>query len=137
MSPSCHKSCPQRALALSLFILGIVIGTPARPTPELLEASPAVEVDASLPLSAAQIPEPQPSEDTGQSTPLTRKQRKDLLKHNFEKMKRDADELVDLAKALQDELSKSNENVLSLQVVNQAEKIEKLAKRIKNAARGY
>jgi hypothetical protein len=68
---------------------------------------------------------------------LSQKQKKDLLKDNFEKMKRDADELADLAKSLQEDLNKSNENVFSLGVVDKADKIEKLAKKIKGTARGY
>jgi hypothetical protein len=74
--------------------------------------------------------EPSPS-------PLSEKQKNDLLKANFEKMKRDASELADLAKALQQELNKSNENILSLNIVDKADKIEKLAKRIKGTARGF
>jgi hypothetical protein len=70
-------------------------------------------------------------------SPLSAKQQRDLLKANFEKMKRDAGELAGLAKALQDELNKSNENILSLDVVEKAEKIEKLARKIKGTARGY
>jgi acyl-CoA reductase-like NAD-dependent aldehyde dehydrogenase len=68
---------------------------------------------------------------------LSQKQKKDLLKSNFEKMKRDAGELADLAKALQDQLNKSNENILSLDIVDKADKIERLAKRIKTTARGF
>ena len=71
-----------------------------------------------------------------QAPPLTGKQKQDLLKSNFEKVKRDADDLVVLAKSLQEDLSKSNENVLSLKVVEKAEKIEKLARRIKTTAKG-
>ena len=70
------------------------------------------------------------------STPrLGRKQRQALLKSEFEKLKRDADELADLAKSLQDEVDKSSENVFSLTVVEKADRIEKLAKRIKGAAK--
>ena len=69
--------------------------------------------------------------------PLSGNQKRNLLKANFEKMKHDAGELTDLAKALQQELDKSNENILSLDVVEKASKIEKLAKRIKESARGY
>ena len=56
------------------------------------------------------------------------------MKANFEKMKRDAGQLADLAKALQEELNKSNENILSLDIIEKADKIEKLAKRIKGSA---
>jgi len=59
------------------------------------------------------------------------------MKANFEKMKHDAKELAALAKALQDELDKSNENILSLDIVDKADKIEKLARRIKGTARGF
>src|SRR2546428_2258675 len=65
------------------------------------------------------------------------KQRQELLKSNFEKIKRNADELVALVESLQEELGRSNENVLSLKIVSQADKIEKLAGRVKEAAKGY
>ena len=39
--------------------------------------------------------------------------------------------------SLQKDLDGSNQNVLSLKVLDKAEKIEKLAKKIKNSARGY
>jgi hypothetical protein len=60
-----------------------------------------------------------------------------MLKANFDRMKRDAKELADLAKDLQEQLDKSNENVLSLGIVDKADKIEKLARKIKSTARGY
>ena len=78
----------------------------------------------------------QSSEDSSQIA-LSGKQKRDLMKANFEKMKRDAGALADLAKALQEELNKSNENILSLDIVDKADKIEKLAKRIKGTARGF
>ncbi len=81
-------------------------------------------------------PSAQSNEESSQS-PLSGKQKRDLLKANFEKMKRDAGELADLAKALQEELNKSNENILSLDIVDKADKIEKLAKKIKGTARGF
>jgi hypothetical protein len=81
-------------------------------------------------------PGAQPNREPPQS-PLSGKQKRDLLKTNFEKMKRDAGELADLAKALQEELNKSNENILSLDIVEKADKIEKLARKIKGTARGF
>ncbi len=80
-----------------------------------------------------QIQPPNPGADMNPS-PLTPKQQRDLQKANFAKMKQDADELAALAKSLQDEVNKSNANVLSLGVVEKADKIEKLAKKIKNSA---
>ena len=68
--------------------------------------------------------------------PLTPKQRQELLKSKFEKMKHDADDLAALAKSLQQDVGKSSENVLSLKVLDRADKIEKLARRIKSEAKG-
>jgi len=78
----------------------------------------------------------QSNEGTSKAS-VSGKQKRDLLKANLEKMKRDAGELADLVRALQEELNKSNENVLPLGVVEKADKIQKLAKRIKGAARGF
>ncbi|HEV2177092.1 MAG TPA: hypothetical protein VGW33_07800 [Terriglobia bacterium] len=78
-----------------------------------------------------------PSPSMPGPTPLTAKQKQALLKNNFEKMKREADELAALAKSLQEDLDKSNEHVLSLRVVDKAEQIEKLAKKLKSTATAY
>lgn len=66
--------------------------------------------------------------------PLTPKQQREILKSKYEKMKQEATQLADLAKSLQQDLDKSNADVLSLKVVDRADKIEKLAKKIKNEA---
>src|SRR3989442_8036532 len=76
-------------------------------------------------------------QEPGPTPQIPSKQRQELLRSNFEKMKRKADELAALVKSLQEELGRSNENVLSLKIVSQADKIEKLARRIKEAAKGY
>ncbi len=110
-------------LSLCLALAGTSVGAPP--------AAPR-----QLPPPGAHTPSEPPTTDTVQERAITRKQKKDLLKMNFEKMKHDADELADLAKSLQDDLGKSNENVLSLDVVEKAEKIEKLAKKIKSSAKG-
>jgi ribosome recycling factor len=68
---------------------------------------------------------------------LTAKQRRDLMKSNFQKMKADAAELASMANDLRDELDKSSVNVLSMDVIRRAEKIEKLARKIKEEAKGY
>jgi len=102
-----------------------------------LLALPSAEIGYQLPASpptSQQEHLPPPGEEPG--PPLTKKQKQQLLKSNFEKMKRDADELYELAKSLQEDLDKSNQNVLSLKVVGRAEKIEKLARKIKTAAKG-
>ncbi len=65
---------------------------------------------------------------------MTPKQKEKLMKFNFQKTQRDANQLLKLAKSLKENLDKSNSNILSVSVVHQANKIEKLAKKIKNEA---
>ena len=45
---------------------------------------------------------------------------------------RDTDELLQLATELKAEVNKTNENVLSIDVMRKADEIEKLAKSVKN-----
>jgi hypothetical protein len=66
----------------------------------------------------------------------TRKQKKALMDRNFEKLKEHAKALAELSKSLQEDVEKSNENVLSLEIVKKAEQAEKLAKQIKDEAKG-
>ena len=117
-------------------------GTPGRQNTHLALTTPRV-LAGDLPSHPQHTSRQNPSQqgpgptEVAPSTTLSKKQKTDLLKDNFAKMKRDADELAELAKSLQEDLNKSNENVLSLRVVDKAEKIEKLAKKIKGTARGY
>jgi hypothetical protein len=108
--------------------------------PPLVSAAAASSPSGATSAASGQQAHPAvPPELLNEESPpsLSRKQKSDLLKANFEKMKRDAGELADLAKALQEELNKSNENILSLDIIDKTDKIEKLAKRIKGAARGF
>ena len=68
---------------------------------------------------------------------MTRKQRRELLQSDFEKMKRDAAELTTLAQSLQEELEESNKHILSVKIIEKAKKIESLAKRISKTAKSY
>ena len=121
---------------LFLTFVGQMLG-PAR----ILSATAVTGLPGAAPPAAdqkaSQVVVPTLPNEEPQRMPLSEKQRHDIMKANFEKMKHDAKELADLAKALQDELAKSNENILSLDVVDKADKIEKLARRIKGTARGF
>lgn len=126
------------AIPLWLFVtlagqmLGVPLIIPATAAPLHPEATTqAADTETSQAVTNAQ------SNQESSQEPLSAKQKRDLLKANFEKMKRDAGELAGLAKALQEELNKSNENILSLNIVDKADKIEKLAKKIKVTARGF
>jgi hypothetical protein len=64
-------------------------------------------------------------------------QKDDPKKSNLEKTKSDAAELSSIADQLRDELKDMNVNVLSLDVLQKTEEVEKLAKKIKGEANGY
>lgn len=62
---------------------------------------------------------------------------KKILKQNNETIKDDVEKLYDLASDLKKEVEKTDSvNVLSLPMIQKAEQIEKLAKQVKNLARG-
>lgn len=81
-----------------------------------------------------------PKVNTGQRSPANsvkqvEKRRQALREYNFEQMKKHAERLSKMAAALQKEIAKSNEDVLSLEIVRKAARIEKLAKKIKQEAK--
>lgn len=136
MHPLLSSFRPQRILLVGVFIFGSMRLVPVqagRTQPGPTPASPKV-TSPGAPSGAQGVPTPQLPPPPA---PLSPQQRKGLLKSNFEKMKRDAEELAALAKSLQVDIDGSNENVLSLKIVDKAEKIERLAKKIKAAAKGY
>ncbi len=116
---------------MRVVILAFLFATPLAPAGGAPPPGTPAGQQSPLPAdqSTARQNEPLPG--------LKDKQKRDLMKANYEKMKRDAEELASLAKSLRDDIDKGNENVLSLHIVDKAEKIEKLAKRIKSVARGY
>lgn len=65
------------------------------------------------------------------------RQKHALVDSNFKKLKKHAADLAVLAKSLQKEIEKSNENVLSLEIIKKADEVEKLARKVKNEAKGY
>ena len=81
------------------------------------------------------FPTESPSPDPFPKNSLKRK--KALMDSNFKKLKEHAQDLAELAKSLQVEIEKSNENVLSLEIIKKAEQAEKLAKKIKDEAKGF
>lgn len=91
----------------------------SRQTIQSLPTSPSLPVEPSL------------------SNPLTMKQKSAILQANFKSTKRDIDKLSKLVQALDQEMKKSNPNVLSVSFVKQTDKIAKLARKIKNEAKSY
>jgi len=67
---------------------------------------------------------------------LSPKQKKALMRANFERSKIDAAELAALARGLREALDKLNGDVPTSEVINRAERIEKLAKKIREETKG-
>lgn len=106
----------------------------------LFGASPLAAQNGGLSTApGAQITNPPPfsGPPTMDFPRRTEKQKEALLKYNYKQMKKHADQLAALAQSLQKKIGQTDPNVLSLEVVEKAEKIEKLAKKIKNEAKGY
>ena len=93
----------------------------------------------------AQNPVPPQGPPTGPSpvavkelaAPPAAQHKGDDKESKLEKTKSDAAELSALADQIRDELSKVNVNVLPLDVIEKAEKVEQLARKIKEEARGH
>lgn len=79
---------------------------------------------------------PQQQQDE-QHARLEREQAKKLNQQRHENLKRDTDKLVRLSNELKQYVDKSNENVLSVDVIKKAEEIEKLAHSVKEKMKGY
>ena len=67
---------------------------------------------------------------------IMRDNQRKLNKQRQHDLKRDTDKLLDLATELKKYVDKSNENVLSLEVLRKAEEIEKLARSVKDKMKG-
>jgi len=97
----------------------------------------------------AQVPDPSQVPDA--STPGSQRQREPedpwtlqkkremVKKQNLQRqqdIKKDTDQLLDLATELKQYVDKTNENIISLDVIKKAEQIEKLAHTVKEKMKG-
>ena len=103
---------------LSLFLLAIPLLSQTNPTADASSASPGQH---------------------GESGPWTREQIREMQKKQREirqkQLQEDTAKLLQLATELKESVDKTNEHVLSLDVIKKAEDIEKLAKHIKTNMR--
>ncbi|HYX69117.1 MAG TPA: hypothetical protein VE825_08280 [Terriglobales bacterium] len=67
---------------------------------------------------------------------MQREMNKRLNKERQESLKKDTDKLFQLATELKQSVDKSNEHVMSVDVIRKAEEIEKLAKQVKEKMKG-
>ena len=96
----------------------------------------AQSTDASTPdASVSGIRQQQERED-----PFTLQQKKAMVKKQNElrqqELKKDTDKLLELANELKQYVDKTNENIISLDVIKKAEQIEKLAHAVKEKMKG-
>jgi hypothetical protein len=89
------------------------------------------QVPASSPGSAA----PSSPDDEARAQ-MEKEMAKAANKQRQEQIKTDADKLLTLATELKQYVDKSNENMLSLDVIRKAEEIEKLAHNVKDKMKG-
>jgi uncharacterized protein YkwD len=118
---------PHRLLVI-LFILAACAG-----------ATSVQPQNPSVP--SAQSPSPFPAEQTNPAEDAARaKLERDMAKKaNQERqlsLKRDTEKLLKLSTELKEYVDKTNENMLSLDVVKKAEEIEKLARSVKAKMKG-
>lgn len=67
---------------------------------------------------------------------MNRKMQQQRQKQNYRELKRDAERLLEVATELKQYVDKTNEQVLSLEVLRKAEEMEKLSKDLKNRMKG-
>jgi hypothetical protein len=95
---------------------------------------------ASDPQSAPAKHPPIPGQETPPEDDNLARQMKEMAKKaNLERqaqLKRDTDKLFQLSSELKQYVDKTNENVLSLDVLKKAEEIEKLARSVKTRMKG-
>jgi hypothetical protein len=101
----------------------------------------AISSQAQTPRAPTPAPPPAVNGSPGADiTEAQREQARELAKKlNFERqaaLKADTDKLLKLAVELKNSVDKSNENVLSLDVLKKAEEIEKLAHSVKDKMKG-
>jgi len=87
-----------------------------------------------------QLPSNLPPQDNTTNPDIPPRQQKELEKKANEQrhadLKRDTDKLLQLSTELKQYVDKSNENILSMDVLRKAEEIEKLAHSVKMKMRG-
>ena len=82
------------------------------------------------------LPGQQPSHEDEERAKIEKDMAKKANEQRQADLKRDTDKLLKLATELQQYVNKSNENVLSLEVIKKAEEIEKLAHSVKEKMKG-
>jgi len=98
---------------------------------------PVAEVSAAAPEPQIGRPPFPPEEKDPMFQDMEKRRKKELNKARFTELKRDTDKLLELATELKTHVDKSDENMLSVDVLKKTEQIEKLAKSVREKMKGY
>ncbi len=96
------------------------------------------QISSQQPPAPPRLDIPQPDE-TGPAIPsrIQKDMEKKANEQRQAELKRDTERLLKLSTELKDYVDKSNENILSVDVIKKADEIEKLAHSVKTRMRGY
>ena len=95
------------------------------------------KAQAPPPHRPPRLPEPFPETEGPESEKSPKIDTRRVLKRNQREIKEDVEKLFQFAEDLRKEVNKTNSaEILSLPLIHEAEEIEKLARQIKNLARG-
>jgi len=117
---------------VSVFFLGLMLGSQAAAA----EPQNGSEPMAKPRLRAAQWERERPPYETPLEKEQQRKMEKARNENRQQDLKRDTARLLELATELKEYVDKTNESVLSVEVIRKAEEIERLAKSVRNKMKG-
>lgn len=89
---------------------------------------------AAAPSGSPQIQRQEQNEPLDPS--IEKKMAKARMQDRYKDLKRDSQKLLELATELKQYVDKSDENVLSMEVINKCDQIEKLAKSVRSKMKG-
>ena len=96
---------------------------------------PALSQEAPPEITGQQLPDPQfggrPRQDAAEAEHAAHEQMKSRNEARQKALQNDTDRLLKLATELKQYVDRTNENVLSIDVIRKAEQVEKLAKSIR------
>lgn len=113
-------------LIVVLLLLFALQGVPAQQTPPLPEIAPPPGMQKGE----------QPDNGTGAPPEMQKTMEKKANEQRQADLKKDADQLLKLSTELKAYVDKTNENILSVDVIKKADEIEKLAHNVKTKMRG-
>ncbi len=117
---------------LLLLSLVLLLALPLR----ILGQNPPPPPNLGGPPFPRQDPSQGRPDDNENAEKLKKAMEKKLNEQRHEQLKRDTDRLLELSTELKQYVDKTNENVLSVDVVKKAEEIEKLAHSVKEKMKG-